>query len=98
MLEDLGYSVVEASSGREALALFEAGPAPDWLITDHMMAGLTGADLARAIRQMRPEMKVLIISGYADVEDIAPDLPRLAKPFRQAELAQLLSAGEQRSA
>lgn len=94
MLEDFGYTVIEASSGREALGLVEAGPAPDWLITDHMMAGLTGADLARAVRQIIPQVKVLIISGYAEVDEIAPDLPRLAKPFRQAELAERLAAGE----
>jgi CheY-like chemotaxis protein len=57
------------------------------LVTDHLMPGMTGVDLARAIRERRPEMPVLIVSGFAEAEGLAPDLPRLTKPFRQSELA-----------
>jgi hypothetical protein len=50
---------------------------------------MTGADLARALRERR--LPVLIISGYSDVEEIAPDLQRLSKPFRQADIAAALA-------
>jgi len=51
------------------------------------MPGMTGVDLARSVRARRPGMPVLIISGFAEAEGIAPELPGLTKPFRQAELA-----------
>ncbi|HYE00560.1 MAG TPA: hybrid sensor histidine kinase/response regulator, partial [Alphaproteobacteria bacterium] len=53
--------------------------------------GMTGTDLARAVRADRPDIQVLIVSGYAEVEGIAPELPRLAKPFRNADLAATLA-------
>ncbi len=87
MLEELGFSVSEASSGEEALTLIERGLHIDVLITDHLMPGMTGVDLARRIRQRRPRIPVLIVSGFAETESIAPDLPRLAKPFRHSDLA-----------
>jgi CheY-like chemotaxis protein len=56
------------------------------------MPGLSGAELARDLRSKRPDLRVLIVSGYAEVEGIAPDLPRLTKPFRSADLAASLAA------
>jgi CheY-like chemotaxis protein len=91
MLSDLGYAVVEAASAEEALALIDGGLAPDVLITDHLMPGMIGTDLAQVLKETRPALPVLIISGYAEDEGIASDLPRLTKPFRQGELAASLS-------
>ncbi|HEX2726762.1 MAG TPA: response regulator, partial [Beijerinckiaceae bacterium] len=87
MLAELGYEVVEARSAEEALGLVNRGVHFDLLVTDHLMAGMTGVDLARAVRERRPEAPVLIVSGYAEAEGVAPDLPRLTKPFRLPELA-----------
>ena len=56
------------------------------------MPGMNGADLARALRAKTADLPVLIVSGYADVEGIAPDLPRLSKPFRNAELAERIAS------
>ncbi|MEF3088031.1 hypothetical protein VLL29_20555, partial [Bacillus altitudinis] len=68
------------------------GVAPNLLVTDHLMPGMTGADLAREARLFRPALPVLVVSGYAEADGIAPDLPRLTKPFRNAELAASISA------
>ncbi|MDH7640931.1 hybrid sensor histidine kinase/response regulator [Sphingomonas oryzagri] len=87
MLEELGFDIIHARSGEEALRLVEAGAAFDIVVTDHLMPGITGAELARAIRKRVAGARVLLVSGYAD-EDVAPDLPRLAKPFRAADLAE----------
>jgi PAS domain S-box-containing protein len=92
MLGDLGYAVVEAGSAEEALHLLHDGLSPDLLITDHLMPGMNGTDLARTVRAERPSIKILIVSGYADTDGIAPDLPRLVKPFRSADLAASLAA------
>jgi CheY-like chemotaxis protein/two-component sensor histidine kinase len=91
MLSDLGYAVVEASSGEEALRLVDSGLKFDVVVTDHLMPGIKGSDLARALLQRFPESSALIVSGYAEVDGLAADLSRLSKPFRQAELAAALA-------
>ena len=92
MLTDFGYEVREAGSAEEALQLVRAGLKPDLLVTDHLMPGMTGAQLARELRTGRPDLPVLIVSGYAEAEGVDVELPRLTKPFRNAELAASLSA------
>jgi CheY-like chemotaxis protein len=92
MLMDLGYEVVEASSAEEALKAVGDGVRPDILVTDHLMPGMNGVELARSLRSRQPKLPVLIISGYAEAEGIAPEIPRLTKPFRSSELAGSLSA------
>ena len=92
MLGSLGYRVVEAESAEEALRVISKGVHIDLVVTDHLMPGMTGTDLARALRDHRPDIPVLVVSGYAEVEGIAADLPRLTKPFREDELAASLAA------
>ena len=91
MLGDIGYAVVEAGSAEEALRLLEGGLRPDLLVTDHLMPGMNGTDLAHVVRSDRPGIRVLIVSGYAEGDGIDSDLPRLTKPFRNADLATKLS-------
>jgi CheY-like chemotaxis protein len=87
MLGDMGYTVVEASSAEEALRLLDGGLRPDLLVTDHLMPGMNGTELAQAVRSNRPGVQVLVISGYAESDGINANLPRLTKPFRSADLA-----------
>jgi signal transduction histidine kinase len=88
MLEDLGHHVVEANSGPQALALVENGLLPDLVITDHAMPGMTGADLAAQLRSRAPNLPILLATGYAELEGRQGlDLPRLAKPYTQTQLA-----------
>jgi signal transduction histidine kinase/GAF domain-containing protein/CheY-like chemotaxis protein len=91
MLLELGYRVVEATSAEGALQHMAEGLDPDLLVTDHLMAGMSGTELARTVAESSPHTRILIVSGYAEVDDIAPDLPRLAKPFRTEELAAALA-------
>jgi len=92
MLADIGYEVVEAASAEEALQILERGTRIDLLVTDHLMPGMTGTDLARTFKEKRPGKPVLLVSGYAEAEGMAPDLVRLTKPFRQADLAASLAS------
>jgi PAS domain S-box-containing protein len=92
MLEELGYEVREAESGEAALSLVAQGLTPDLLVTDHLMPGMTGVDLASTLRAQFPELPVLVVSGYAEVEGLTSGLPRLTKPFRSAELAASLAS------
>jgi PAS domain S-box-containing protein len=86
MLSDLGYRVIDVESAHEALRRLEEEVSVDVVVTDHLMPGMTGTELVAAIRHRRPHLPVLLISGYADAEGIDPELARLTKPFRQAEL------------
>jgi PAS domain S-box-containing protein len=91
MLADLGYDVVEAASGEEAIALLDEGVAFDLLVTDHLMPGLSGTELARLVQARRPGVAILLVSGYAETDGVAPSLARLTKPFRKRELAERLA-------
>ena len=94
MLADLGYDVVEAASAEDALQLVADGLQPQLLVTDHLMPGIDGVELAHMLHQHLPALRRLIISGYAEGEGLAPDLPRLEKPFRRADLAKALGEHE----
>jgi PAS domain S-box-containing protein len=92
MLGDLGFEVIEFATAEEALELVRHGEPVDLLVTDHLMPGMSGADLAREVRLLRPELPVLVVSGYAEMDGITPNLPRLVKPFRAHELAEQVAA------
>jgi PAS domain S-box-containing protein len=87
MLEDLGHRVIGASSGPHALDIIRSGQPIDLMVTDHVMPGMTGIELAAASRQMRPSLPILLATGYAELPEGAQlDLPRLAKPYHQDQL------------
>jgi PAS domain S-box-containing protein len=92
MLEDLGYDVIEAASGTDALAILSSEQV-DLVISDHAMPRMTGAELAEAIRRDWPHMPIILATGYADIPPGGGliDLPRLGKPFSQAQLAEAIS-------
>ncbi|WP_244496910.1 MULTISPECIES: hybrid sensor histidine kinase/response regulator [unclassified Ensifer] len=88
MLVDLGHEVVEAHSGKEALAHLKDDGRFDLLITDYSMPEMTGGDLANAARGLFPDLPILIASGYAELPPgIDFDVARLAKPYSQQQLA-----------
>ena len=87
MLEDLGHRVIGASSGRHALDIISSEQPIDLLMTDHVMPGMTGIELAAASRQLRPSLPILLATGYAELPEGAQlELPRLAKPYQQDQL------------
>jgi PAS domain S-box-containing protein len=87
LLEDLGHKVIEASSGREALAVLEGGDEVDLLITDHAMPQMTGAQLIAEVGERWPALPVILATGYADLPAGAKaGVLRLNKPFWQADL------------
>jgi CheY-like chemotaxis protein len=92
MLADLGFEILEAVSAEDALAVVEEEPGIGLVVTDHLMPGMTGVDLAMTLRERHSDLPVLVISGHADAATIEHELPRLWKPFRQAELVASLSA------
>ncbi|HTM76831.1 MAG TPA: PAS domain-containing protein [Devosia sp.] len=92
MVEDLGHTVIEAYSGKQALEILGSGTRIDALITDYAMPGMTGVELAAKARDLFPDLPILLATGYADLPSgTTTDLPRLSKPYQQAELAAHLS-------
>jgi len=91
MLSELGFHVHEANAPEAALAAVQAGLKPDILVTDHLMPGMTGVELAKAVKAVLPGARALIVSGFAEVENLDPSLHRLSKPFVQKDLAAALA-------
>jgi CheY-like chemotaxis protein len=94
MLIDLGHDVVESHSGADALQLMASETNFDAVLTDYLMPGMNGLDLATKIRQMKPTMPVILASGYADLPS-GVEFPRLAKPYTQDDLAEVLETAAQ---
>ncbi|MFZ5783220.1 MAG: ATP-binding protein [Pseudomonadota bacterium] len=93
LLEDLGHAVIQAESGPAALNILRDGARIDLMITDYAMPGMTGLQLAEEARRLRPDLPILLATGYADLPAHGRlALPRLSKPYQQRELAEQISA------
>jgi PAS domain S-box-containing protein len=92
LLEELGHTVIEANSAQDALRMLNAHHGVDLLITDQAMPHITGMQLIEAIRIQRPDLPIILMTGYADLPaGVGINLPRLMKPFGQDELAQAIA-------
>jgi CheY-like chemotaxis protein len=97
LLRGLGYQVETAATGVEAVARSQVDGPFDVLVTDVVMPGMNGREVAAAIRARQPDLPVLFVSGHsADTLDLRPDRASrtdfLAKPFTRADLAERLEA------
>ncbi len=90
MLEQLGYSVTRASNGLEALEAIEHNGI-DLMFSDIVMPGkYDGIDLARQVRRLRPEIPILLTTGYSGARK--SEFPILRKPYQIHELSEALAA------
>jgi len=93
VLSDLGYTVLEADDGRSGLSIVESGVRIDLLLTDvGLPGGMNGRQLADAVRQRRPGLKVLFITGYAENAVVGSSrmeqgMQVMTKPFAVEALA-----------
>ncbi len=92
MLEGLGWRVVECDSGAAALARLSDRQSFELLVTDHQMPDMTGTELSQTVRRRRPDLPILMITGYTEDQPGEAGPPRLIKPFRQDDLNTALSA------
>ena len=103
MLQSRGYRVLQAASGAEALPVFETHAAEiDLVLTDIVMPGMSGVELAARLRRMRPETPIVFMSGYSgEVLTRTGPLPEgmsfLPKPLRPEVLAAKLREALDRS-
>jgi len=93
VLGELGYTVLETAGGKEAVALIARDGEPiDLLITDYLLPGMTGRDLAERFAELRPEAKTLFLLGQGEeafTDQGQPDNPGVCiqKPFKPGVLA-----------
>ena len=96
ILSEQGYSVILAKGADSAIRTFERMPRkPDLILTDVVMPGMNGSDLADRVAALRPEMRVIYMSGYTDQSIVhhgllAPEMALLQKPFSLSTLAHKL--------
>lgn len=91
MMSDLGHTVIEAWSAKSALELLQRDTRIEVVVTDYLMPGMNGLDLANAIRRNVPQLPIVLTTGYAETRSSAEMLfPRLPKPYTQDQLAKIL--------
>lgn len=96
MLSKMGFKVIQAENGPEAISILGTTPQLDLLFTDMVMPnGISGADVARVAVESHPDIKVIITSGYSrdtasGVEGIADGIDFISKPFEMDSLARVL--------
>jgi CheY-like chemotaxis protein len=90
MLGELGYTVIQASNGEEALDIIDRMPDLDIMVTDIRMPGMSGLELAEVVRTRRTDLKVILVSGYFTPQKLQRRF--LQKPFRTHELDQAIQA------
>jgi CheY-like chemotaxis protein len=97
VVADLGFAALEATDGPGALEVLQTSQRIDLLISDVGLPGLNGRQLADAARLLRPGLKVIFMTGYAEVAASAqgflePGMSLITKPFAMAELAAKIRA------
>lgn len=90
LLEDLGHSVLEAPSGKAALEILRGGHCIDLLVTDQSMPGMTGVELAAAVSDAVPGIRIVIATGYTELPASNVKFVTLQKPFLDDDLARAI--------
>ena len=90
MLAELGYDVVQASNGLQALALLDREPTLEVMVTDIRMPGMSGIELSNLAHGLHSNLKIILISGYFLPQPICRRF--LQKPFRTHDLDQAIQA------
>jgi CheY-like chemotaxis protein len=88
LFEELGCEVLNAGGGRQALELLEARPDISLMFTDCRMPGMSGPELADAASKRRPDLRIVLVTGYHNME--APGFPMIWKPYDQRTLERVV--------
>jgi CheY-like chemotaxis protein len=96
MFEDLGFTVFDAYSGHHALALLEVRPEIRLMFIDVRMPGMTGPELAEAVRRRRPEIKLVLTAGSVGEEAVPGGVDFVPKPWRVDQVARAVGVSHSR--
>jgi CheY-like chemotaxis protein len=92
MLRELGYSVTSTELANNALEQFDREDPPAILVTDYSMPQMTGIHLAECAVKLKPDTRVLLVTGHENIAEKMPsDWRLLSKPFSSVELRNALS-------
>ena len=90
LFEELGCEVFDAYNGQSALKILEAHPEIQVLFADIRMPGMSGPELAQVAHRLRPDLKIVLTSGYVSREDVPDGIPFVPKPWRTGDLADVV--------
>ena len=82
LFQDLGCEVFDAYNGHSALTILEAHPEIQVLFADVRMPGMSGPELAQVARRLRPDLRIVLTSGYVSRDDVPDGIPFVPKPWR----------------
>src|SRR3954462_5201858 len=87
IMEDLGCEVFDAYNGHQAIKLLQAHPEIEVLFADVRMPGMSGTELADAAQRLRPDLRIILTSGYVGPKDVPAHIPFVPKPWRVDDIA-----------
>ena len=90
LFQELGCEVFDAYNGHGALKILEARPAIQVLFADIRMPGMSGPELAQAARRLRPDLRIVLTSGYVSRDEVPDDIPFVPKPWRTGDLVDVV--------
>src|SRR5919112_567810 len=91
LMEDLGCHVFDAYNGHQALKLLQAHPEIEVLFADVRMPGMSGTELAEAAQRLRPDLRIVLTSGYVGPKDVPADILFVPKPWRAQDIAEAVT-------
>jgi CheY-like chemotaxis protein len=91
IMQALGCTVFDAYNGHQALKLLQAHPEIQVLFTDVRMPGMSGTELAGAAQRLRPDLKIVLTSGYVGPEDVPSNVCFVPKPWRAQDIAKAVT-------
>src|SRR5215212_1075619 len=90
MFQELGCEVFDAYNGHGALKILEVRPEIQVLFADVRMSGMSGPDLAQVARRLRPDLWIVLTSGYVSRDEVPDDIPFVPKPWRAGDLVDVV--------
>src|SRR3954466_15260328 len=90
IMEGLGCTVFDAYNGHQGLKLLQAHPEIEVLFADVRMPGMSGTELAEAAQRLRPDLKIVLTSGYVGPKDVPAHIPFVPKPWRVDAIAEAI--------
>ncbi len=91
IMQDLGCTVFDAYNGHQALKLLQAHPEIEVLFADVRMPGMSGPELAEVAQRLRPDLKIVLTSGYVGQEDVPSHVCFVPKPWRAQDIAKAIT-------
>ena len=91
IMEDLGCTVFDAYNGHHALKLLQTHPEIEVLFADVRMPGMSGTELAEAAQRLRPDLRIVLTSGYVGPQDVSAHIPFVPKPWRAEAIADVVT-------